>query len=465
MSRFLILIRRPAVLTGLALWVSPLSSRAGPDAELPPLTNASQLRQFSLSAAKRGCPAQLRGVSTFYHGSQGELFVQDETGGILARVHGSYGHELGVGQLLEIQGTTLPGSSPPELEATRVTLIGEGPLPPVVRVSGNQLADSQLTGTRVETSGLVHAVQTDRRDALLGLEMVNGTNEVVATIKDYHLEDCRRLVDAEVVITGILCGAPSGQPEVRVHSMGDITVTKYAPVDPFDQPSSDLNKIPGLAHANQPIHRLKVSGTVTLQQPGRAVFIRDRTRSFFVSTDQKTQLQPGDVIEVVGFPAVCKPLGPMLQHTAFRRMHGGAPPSPVSISAEEGSTIAYHAALVTLEGEVLFLENDPPAALTLQSSNVIFSARLNGPAVGFPEPIRRGNRLRLTGICLPSFEPANRSTGFELLLRSPADVTMLAGIEKQRGGWMRLILAAAFAVGTLVVVILIRLRKHRSGGP
>jgi len=449
-----------ALLLSLAWW-SAAAGDATPSM-LPRLTNAVQVQQLAPSEAERGYPASLRGVSTFYHNGENELVLQDGSGGVVIRV-GNFGFELGVGQLLEVEGTTQRGLWAAELRATRLAFVGEAPLPPLYRLSETELAGGRPDCCWVEITGVVHAVEVGRADGLLGLEVATASNCVTALIKDYTLEECRGLVDSEVTIAGVLRRAQTGQPSLRVPWMGDITVTKPAPTDPFEAPFVPVGDILKSAQHSPALHRIKISGVVTFQQPGRAVFIQERTNSLMALTEQRTMLQPGDVIELAGFPVLNSPSMFRLEHAIVRKLRSGPPPLPIPITAEEGASGARGAVLVSIDGLLLRRERAPVPALYLQASNLVFSARLEDMARDFQDGIHEGSRLCLTAICLSLPGQTNSQARFELLLRSPADVSLATTTPASNTGSLVGVAVGAAAVLVLCTTILVLLRSRRAG--
>ncbi len=404
------------------------------------------MRELAPGAA-RGYPVRLRGVATFYHAAQDELFLQDGSGGVLVRSGNALKFEAGVGQLLEVEGST--GSGIAEVLATRVELIGEGPMPPVRRVTQGQLAAGELRGCWVETRGVVHALQLGRTDGLLGLEFTTGRTVLMALIKDYNLEDCRRLVDAEVLIAGVLFQTKAALLELRVPFMGDIAVIQPAPVDPFAAPAFAVEKI--LAQVPEGLeHRVRIDGLVTLQQPGQAVFVQSGTNFLVALSEQKTLLQTGDIIELVGFASMSRPSNLRLEHAIFRKTGRSSQPNPIPITAEEAATAGREAALVSLEGTLLRRERRPVPTLQLQSCNVVFRARLANAAREFPGDIRDGCRLHLTGICLGSAGAGDAQHVFDLLLRSPRDVVLLKPVRS----FNQQVTGAIAGVGGLLALVL-----------
>lgn len=410
----------------------------------PLLTNALQARQLAPPEAVRGYPVRLRGVVTFHHSEQNELFLQDITGGVRVRISHALGFEPGVGQLLEVEGEASGGDFGVEVKAQHVALIGEGPMPALCQVTEAQLAAGEPSGSWVEVQGVIHKVQPGGTAGLFGLELATPHIVMMALIKEYNFEECRRLVDAEVAVAGVLCRAKTGQPELRVPFMGDIRVIQPAPSDPFAMPTRPIRGTLEGYSLKESLHRVKVEGSVTLQQPGRAVFIQSGTNSMLAFSEQKTSLQPGDVIAIAGFPAVYGSSRLRLDHAVFRKLERGPEPLPIQITAEEAATSGRESALVTLEGTLLRCERGGASTLQMRSSSLFFRARLNANRV-FPADLREGSRLRLTGICLPWSAGTNAPASFELLLRSPADVTVVKAMPPSRNWLMGFFTAVLLA--------------------
>jgi hypothetical protein len=49
---------------------------------LPTVTHVEQIREMTIEEAARGYPVRLRAVVTYYNWDEGDLFIQDSTGGI-----------------------------------------------------------------------------------------------------------------------------------------------------------------------------------------------------------------------------------------------------------------------------------------------------------------------------------------------------------------------------------------------
>jgi signal transduction histidine kinase len=417
----------------LALFLRPTLGLA--QTNLPLLTTARQVHRLTIEEASRRYPVRVRGVVTFVAGPLEQLFIQDDTGGIFLEIHGDYGFRLQMGQMLEVEGVSAPGGFAPDIEPQHLRLVGEAPLPPARRVTFDQMAAGQEDCNRVEFSGIVRAVRAEPV-TWAGLDLVGDGGRVIVAIGKPDLASCQRLVDAEVTVRGV-CIAQFNrkgqmiQVALQAPGMDDISVTQPAPADTYAVPLRKSSRLLQYSPQAEHGHRVRVRGVVTFQQPGRSLFLADEGEGLYVQTRQTTLVQPGDLVEAVGFPAAGEYVSPVLQDTVFRKVGTGSPLRPLSITAEDGQRDRNHAALVQLEGVVLNrVERLRDQTLQLRSGSIVFDAHLDAAAgpKHWLASIPEGSRVRVTGICLVPADlqllsPTPQT--FSLLLRSAADVTLL----------------------------------------
>ena len=178
----------------------------------------------------------------------------------------------------------------------------------------------------------------------------------------------------------------------------------------------------------------------------------DATESLLVETSQPTTVQPGDKVEVWGFPAPSE--GSLkLENAEFRKLASGPPPVPTIISAEDALQGNYDSSLVRVQGGVFrsIAEANPPA-LVVVSGQVAFRARVLGEgAKAALSRLQVGSRVRITGFAKVLAEENGAPPAFRLLVRSPQDVEVvdkapwwnLQRMRKVLGLMGALVLAAA----------------------
>lgn len=437
----------------LAFSLPPTAALA--DTNLPVLATARQVHQLTSEQAASRYPVRIRAVITFCDETIGQLFVQDDTGGIFVEIQRDYGFRMHPGQQLEIEGVSAPGGFAPDIEPRQVRLLGEAALPPARTVSFEQMAAGQEDCNWVEFSGIVRSAGADVF-AAMGLKLAGGGGRVMVPIKNPDRQNCLKLVDAEVTIRGV-CIAHFNrrgqliQVAVQLSNMEDISVRKPTPPDALvitRKISKLLQYAPGEAQG----HRVKVQGVVTLQRPGESLFIADETQGLYLQTTQTNAVQPGDRVEALGFPDAGEYVSPVLQDAVFRKTGTGPPLPAVRIAAADGSRDTNHAALVQIEALVLNrVERRRAQLLELQSGKVVFDAELDAALNPHPSlaSIPNGSRVLVQGICLVPEDQnwlSPRPHSFSLLLRSAADVILL-----ERPSWWNARHTLWVLAGTLAV--------------
>jgi signal transduction histidine kinase len=273
----------------------------------------------------------------------------------------------------------------------------------------------------------VRAVSIDRtswHETVLAMTVASGGGRFTVRVPIQREEDFSSWIDSEVLIEGVcgslfnthrqLIGILFYVPDLRL-----IKVEMQAKEVPF---SSLMRFSP----ARGPQHRVRVQGVVTYQQPGRTLFLQENGQGLRALTQQDTKVAAGDVVEVVGFPAVGAS-APVLEDAAFRRVGPGIPAEPVKLDLAVPWE-QYDGALVTTDATLLQAESESDGQhLLLQQDDLIFEATLEPHSPLDHLPTNRVNsKLRITGICLVSNGGLwSIPQSFRILLRSPQDVTVL----------------------------------------
>jgi signal transduction histidine kinase len=445
-----------------------LSATVAAQTNPPVLTTARQVHQLTSAEAERSLPVRMKGVITFCDEGIGQLFVQDETGGVFVEIQGDYGFRMRKGQQLEIEGVSVPGGFAPDVAPRKIRLLGEAPLPLARPVVFDQMASGKEDCNWVEFSGVVRSAEIDA-SGTTSLKLANGSGRVMVPMQTADRERCLKLVDAEVTVRGV-CIAHFNrkgqliQVAVQISNMDDVSINSPPPAEPFDMTDRKISDLFQYSPAGQPGHRVKVRGIVTMQRPGQSLFIVDETQGLYVQTTQTNFVQPGDHVQVLGFPGAGEYLCPILQDAIFRRVGKDSPPAAIRIAAEDGNRDTNHAALVQMEALVLHhVEHRHAKLLELQSGDVVFDAELGAPSSTLESlaSIPDGGRVLVTGICLVP-EDQNwllaRPRSFRLLLRSASDVVLLERPSWWTAGHALWVLGATLAVfcASLAWVVILR---------
>jgi diguanylate cyclase (GGDEF)-like protein len=440
-------VRFAAVTLPLGLLFASLAASAGPErgGGLPVLTHARDIRNLSPDEAKRSYPVHLRAVVTFVDTGPGEMFVQDETAGVFVFEHDSVSNAvLHAGQVVDLTGITTPLGFTPSITQAHLSVLGRGPLPKPKRRPFGELVGGKEDSQWFELQGVVRSGQT--KEGRLFLNVATAGGAFVAVMPQFPTDWNRKLVDARVVVRGVLAAVfnESRQLEgVRIFVPGSdfVHITEAVPADVFHLPETTAVSVGQFHPLDELQRRIRVRGTVAAQEPGTAMYVADATGDLEIQPIPRCAARLGDLIDVVGYPGVIEGR-PGLQDTLCRKAGLGFPIAVVPVQAQEvippqgrtnpsGHGLAagsrYDGRLIRLEGILLGSSYHPEAAtLSLKSFKQSFTATLPTFATQEIPQLEAGSQLRLTGICLVTYDPYHRAQTFRILLRSPNDIVTLA---------------------------------------
>jgi diguanylate cyclase (GGDEF)-like protein len=450
-----------------------------PDEPLQTLTTAHAAHNLSDDQAKRGYPIHLRGVITYFDPDFGTgyaaIFIHDATGSVFASQTSALAKELFVGALVDVRGVSAPGSFGPVIHNTVIRILGRAPLPPnPPRVSLSLLKTGVEDAQWVEVEGSVHRVIEYAHSVTLRLELPDGPLSVTM-IKDQNAT-YSDLVDAKVRIHANAAPTTNEDSQmIGVHlqapNLSAVQVVEPAPSDPFASPSIPVNQLLQWGHFSTPMHRVHLRGTVTLQWPGNSLCIRDSTRGICAQTSQATPVAVGDLVDVAGFVETDNRV-PIITDAVFRSAGSNHPIAPEPATAIKILRGGFGSELIQIDG--LLIGHDlasSDVSLQLSSGDTLFPVILPKILAGDqPSALRIGSRLRVTGICSVQIDAQSNVRGgmaviksFRILMRSPADVTIL----EQPSWWtpphalVVLALALTATLGALAWVAVIRRRLEQ----
>jgi len=178
--------------------------------------------------------------------------------------------------------------------------------------------------------------------------------------------------------------------------------------------------------------RVKVTGTVVYSEPGSAIFIQSGTAGLNLQTLQRDLVQPGDQVEILGFPAKGE-YTPILVDAIYRKVGTGTEPKAIPVDVNAILTGIHDCQLVQIHARVLDrVQRGLNQFLILQAGDYTFQAFLpqamdDSQLAG----LQNGSEVMATGICMikrgNNWQAGDkwRAASFDLLLRSPKDVTVL----------------------------------------
>jgi signal transduction histidine kinase len=396
----------------------------GGQASTPVLTTIHQVRSLSPNEAMRKYPVHVRATLTYYDPGGYIVFVEDRNDGIYVSPHELRMAALRVGDLVDIDAVSQAGDFAPILSLPHVRVVARNvPLP-----RRQTFMDRILSGAEdsrlVDIEGVIRNAGVAR--GIASLDVVCARNRFSAYVPG--LVHPERLLDARVAIHGV-CGTLYNDRRqlrgIQLFVPGPDGLRVMEPPSASERVAVD--HVLDFSADRPPGHHVRVGGIVTWSSASR-LFIRDADNGLFVGLRRSSQLAPGDLVDVVGYPRA-GPLVPLLEDSdVFPHGHGRAP-APVMTSAQELVRGLHANQLVQLNAYVRGGTSSIAEELfELQSGTATFHAVFDKTA-GQRLQLQPGAKVRLTGIFdVQSWQPVTRTgtCDFHILLRSPADVTILA---------------------------------------
>lgn len=399
------------------------------------LQTAAAVRRLSVEQARQPVRVRLRGVVTFFDETLYSRFIQDETAGIYLR-ESTNTPALQPGQLVEVEGTSSPGEYAPIVVPERVTVIGAAALPAPKPVTYEQLASGKEDSQFVEIAGIVRWVHLDEASQHHQIEIVTGGGRLLVYVRELPVKRTEELLDSTVRVRGVCSTLFNLRRQLlafrlMVPRSEDLVIEQPAPADPFGIATRPIDSLLQFAPQEKLGHRVKVAGTVTYYEPGRALFIQAGEQGVEIQTREQEPLQLGDRVEALGFASQGE-YTPVLQDAIYRKVASGPPPAPARVTADEALRGTYDCRLVQVSARLLDRAwHGSERYLILQDGEAIFHAYLqrNEGRDAFAE-LENGSRVLVTGVC--RIEPGEwwagenwRAKAFRVQLRSGADVLLL----------------------------------------
>jgi PAS domain S-box-containing protein len=393
-----------------------------------------------ISEVKHGYPVRLRGVVTYYDPEEPDLFVQDATAGIWVNLEIVKPNvPVKAGDVVEVEGVTESPDFAPQVGNPHFTVLGQASLPLARAVSFHQMASTQEDSQRVEVEGIIHRAWKKGNRLYLDVAIEGG--HVTGRIASFTLPAPKALVGARIRLRGT-CGAEFNSRNqltgifVNVPYESEMKILEPALSDPFLTPASAIADVLGFNPTGGLDQRVKVRGVVTLYLQARAIFIQQDGVALYVETEQDSpNLEPGDQVDIVGFPWVGV-YAPELRDAIFRRTGKEATPMAIPLAAKDAlqgefqSEVlfwSHNAELISVKGRLTGSSiGQGDQVLLLQDGNIVFEARLAEAQIpkAFVELVE-GSRLKVTGICTIEVDENHVPHTFRVRLRSPADVVVL----------------------------------------
>jgi diguanylate cyclase (GGDEF)-like protein len=429
-----------AAFAALLAWTATAPAASTSAAPPAPLTTLRAIHALTAAQAGEALPVAFPATIVYFRGDERTMFVEDAGVGIY--VQGKTNSNLVAGDRVLIVGATHQ-SYHTVVDSTDITLLHHGTLPAPVWTRFGPLIQGKLDCILVTVQGVVRSAEpaliSGRRVTQLELTMDGG--EVEVTVDSADPAGLDGLLDSTVEVSGVAAAqfdSKMQQIGVLIHapSFAYVKVQLRASADSWALPVTPMNQVLNLYDVRDRSGRVRVEGTITYFYPAYMAVLQDRNQSIRVFTPEIDPLRVGDRAEASGIPLVQD--GYLALKLGKIRPTGPASviaPLPVSWDDLASGKQAFD--LVSIEGKVVSQVREHTQDIYVISDNGrLFSAALRHPFLyeldaNKPPPpmqiIRPGSKVRVTGIAiLDEANPVSGVMAFAVLLRSPADVAILA---------------------------------------
>ena len=418
-----------------------------------PLTTLRAIHALSNAEASLAPSVNFEATVTYYRNrTERWLFVQDGNLAIFVRPPADFQTPLVPGDRIQVRGSA-HDSFRPFIMGSRITLLRHGNLPNPSPATFDELIRGEHDAQLVTARGVVHAVNpemiTDASAHGTILQLSTDGGIIAATIDGVDAGTLEDLPDSEVEITGVESGQWDGKMQLigivlRLSASAGIKVLKRASTNPQSLPVTPMDLVLRSYHVQNLSRRVRVRGTITYYQPGAAVILQSGDKSLWINTISSGNLEIGDLAEATGFPEVHEG-SLVLTDADIQDSREEAPivPAPASWAqlASRGSDVQNHMFdLVSIEGQVVTeVREAAQDEYVVTSGGQLFTAVYSHADIAqnrrLPpmHAVKPGSRVRLTGICVPEksnplgLQAFHSQEPFNILLRSPADISVLAG--------------------------------------
>jgi signal transduction histidine kinase len=391
---------------------------------------AERVRDLSREEAARHPLVILHGVLTWYHAETPFVFVQDASGGI--RVLNPKWDDLNTtkpGTIVTVRGEVAEGDFVPVVTNAMIRRTGWWNLDEAQAISLEQAMTGVEDGRWAEMRGYVRDATQDNGLVRLDLSTSSGefqtwtpASQSFAALRGSIVRVqgvCAAISNSRHQLTGIQIWAPEAKY---------IQVEEPAPDDLFAGPLRSLGSLRRFNLQNALNQRVRTTGTVVLHAPGRYLYLQNGADSVFALSQQSDPLEPGDEVEVVGFPGV-QGRRFLLREAAYRRISTGKEPAPARLSSMQSVNVDMEGVLAIAEGTLLNMaEKEGESRLLIRSGDSTFEASLDSTADDSRKQIQAlepGSRLAVTGVYEMQSDEYGKPRSFLLHLRSKNDIRLL----------------------------------------
>ncbi|MGB6688758.1 MAG: GGDEF domain-containing protein [Terracidiphilus sp.] len=404
-----------------------------------PITTLRALSSLSNAEAGKGLPVAFEATVTYYAKGDVDLFVQDGDAAIY--VEAPRTANVDTGDRVLVHGITR-ASFRPDIVADRVTLLEHGAPPAPVPARYLQLIRSELDCRRVTVRAQVRSANIVEYGKVrsIYLELLMDGGYVDATVNGSDERILRQLLDAQIEITGVAAGKFDSKSQLtgillEVPALADLKIVNRPAAGVESLPVTPMDEILKGYSVFDRSQRVRVHGIITYYQPGSAVVLQQGSKSLWISTLNELPMHVGDMADATGFPDA-RDGSLALTHAEVDDRGVASPVAPQPVTWTELASGADAFDLVSVEGRVVMsVRQADRDEYVMVADGHLFSAIFRHPDddAGIPlEPMKQispGTLVRITGVSMVYYgsDPFVGPVAFDLLLRSPEDMQVIAG--------------------------------------
>ncbi|MFT3868661.1 MAG: response regulator [Nibricoccus sp.] len=438
------------------------SASAAKSPEANTLRVTEQILELTPEQAAQGYPVQIRGVVLWSSPAAPYFILKDSSGGVRVYRENMDSLAPGVANDLIVTGVTTQDSYVNAVRASRVDSAGSLTLPEPRPITIEQALTGVEENQWVEMMGYVLEVRHDGFWHLLTLTAAGG--EFTARVP--YAQDLEKLTGAVVRVQGVCTGQTNTHHELngiqlQVPWAYYIQIEEPLPAEPFNVPTRSISSLHRFSAREGFNRRLRFTGVVLLQYPGRQILIQNGDEILHVQSRSQTPVFPGDLIEVVGLPG--RQHGEVvLRESIYRKIGTGRPPVPVVMQSARNLLEELDDRLVKISGILIEknIQNDK-IHFVLQTKDAIFEANLRQSPKSRPEDDwELGSLLNLTGIYELEKDEFGLPHSFSLHLRTPADIAVISQPPWWNISRVFTVSGVVFGGALLVVIWVVALKRR-----
>ena len=455
-----------AFLTAVAVFSTALAAAGASvsrtdDTASPPIGTLHAIHALSNEQAGHALPVDFQATVTYLRSYERALYVQD--GAEAVYVDWPNNTPLQPGDRVEIKGHTRI-SFRPIVVADSVTIERHGLLPPAVPATFDQLIRADMDARLVTVYGVVRdavsLVSSGVRSSMMDLHTDGG--EIAVAIDVDNPDVLSGMLDSQVLVTGAASGQFDGKMQqtgvaLHVTSLDGVRIVRRAATSPWSLPITPMDAILENYHNSDQSKRIRVHGTVTYYLPGSAAVLQQDDKSLWVLTSSIAPVRVGDAADATGFPDVHDGLL-ALSSGEIQDLGTSAPVTPKEYTWDELARSRNVFDLVSIDATVVAqVSGAMRDEYVLESGRNLFSAvykhpnEETGESAAPMKSVSPGSRVRVTGVCfMNTSNPFNSRAPFDILLRTPDDVVMVAGAP-----WITVANLGRLLVVLCIVILLV----------